>query len=109
MTVLFRMLFRMTETGKANAMSTDPWGIDATYEDAAGKLQTVSEQAIEGIRTAIGRPGASLPFGSDDHAGRVATHRTVAPSRSIVSVRQPEASHAMRNLLTRVPKSSQSM
>ena len=56
MTVLFRMLFRMTETGKANAMSTDPWGIDATYEDAAGKLQTVSEQAIEGIRTAIGRP-----------------------------------------------------
>ena len=37
-------------------MSTDPWGIDATYEDAAGTLQTVSEQAIEGIRTAIGRP-----------------------------------------------------
>jgi 4-alpha-glucanotransferase len=56
MTVLFRMLFRITDTGKANAMSTDPWGIDATYEDAAGKLQTVSEQAIEGIRTAIGRP-----------------------------------------------------
>jgi 4-alpha-glucanotransferase len=41
---------------KANAMSTDPWGIDATYEDAAGKIQMVSEQAIEGIRAAIGRP-----------------------------------------------------
>jgi len=37
-------------------MGTDAWGIDATYEDAAGILQTVSEQAIEGIRTAIGRP-----------------------------------------------------
>lgn len=37
-------------------MSTDLWGIDATYEDAAGTLQMVSHQAIEGIRTAIGRP-----------------------------------------------------
>ena len=37
-------------------MSTDPWGIDPTYEDAAGRLKTVSEQAIEGIRIAIGRP-----------------------------------------------------
>ena len=37
-------------------MSTDPWGIDATYEDAAGILTTVSEQAIATIRTAIGPP-----------------------------------------------------
>jgi 4-alpha-glucanotransferase len=37
-------------------MNTDPWGIDATYADAAGTFQTVSEQAIEGIRSAIGRP-----------------------------------------------------
>jgi 4-alpha-glucanotransferase len=37
-------------------MSTDRWGIDATYEDAAGTIQTVSKQAIARIRTAIGRP-----------------------------------------------------
>ena len=37
-------------------MSTDPWGIDATYEDAAGTTQTVSEQAIARIRTSIRRP-----------------------------------------------------
>ena len=37
-------------------MSTDPWGIDGTYEDAAGTIQTVSEQDIARIRTAIGRP-----------------------------------------------------
>ena len=35
---------------------TDPWGIDTTYEDAAGTIQTVPEQAIARIRTAIGRP-----------------------------------------------------
>ena len=37
-------------------MSTDPWGIDATYEDATGTTQTVSEQAIARIRTSIRRP-----------------------------------------------------
>ena len=37
-------------------MSTDPWGIDATYEDAAGTTQTASEQAIARIRTSIRRP-----------------------------------------------------
>jgi 4-alpha-glucanotransferase len=37
-------------------MSTDPWGVDSTYEDAAGSLKTVSEQDIARIRTAIGRP-----------------------------------------------------
>ena len=54
--MLFGRLFRVTDAGKANAMNTDPWGIDATYADAAGTFQTVSEQAIEGIRSAIGRP-----------------------------------------------------
>ena len=37
-------------------MSTDLWGIDGTYVDAAGTIQTVSKQALEGIRTAIGCP-----------------------------------------------------
>ncbi|MDN5942955.1 MAG: 4-alpha-glucanotransferase, partial [Nitrospira sp.] len=41
---------------KVQTTSTDPWGIDGTYEDAAGTIQTVSEQAIARIRTAIGRP-----------------------------------------------------
>ena len=44
-------------------MSTDPWGIDATYEDAAGTTQTVSKQAIARIRTSIRRqprPARSL-------------------------------------------------
>ncbi|MEX5218866.1 MAG: 4-alpha-glucanotransferase [Nitrospira sp.] len=36
----------------------DPWGIDKTYEDAAGKVQRVSEQTIDSIRTAMGRPPA---------------------------------------------------
>ena len=36
----------------------DPWGIDKTYEDAAGKVQRVSEQTIDLIRTAMGRPPA---------------------------------------------------
>ena len=36
--------------------TTNPWGIDATYEDAAGKVQHVSEQTIESIRNAMGRP-----------------------------------------------------
>ena len=44
-------------------MSTDPWGIDVTYEDAAGTTQTVSKQAIARIRTSIRRqprPARSL-------------------------------------------------
>jgi hypothetical protein len=27
--------------------TSNPWGIDATYEDAAGKVQRVSEQTTE--------------------------------------------------------------
>lgn len=41
---------------RVQTMSPDPWGIDETYEDAAGTIQTVSEQALARIRTAIGRP-----------------------------------------------------
>jgi 4-alpha-glucanotransferase len=37
-------------------MSGDAWGIDAVYKDAAGKAQTVSQESIETIRSAIGRP-----------------------------------------------------
>jgi 4-alpha-glucanotransferase len=37
-------------------MSRDSWGIDKTYEDAAGKLQEVSDEAVEAIRQAMGRP-----------------------------------------------------
>jgi 4-alpha-glucanotransferase len=44
--------------------TSNPWGIDATYEDAAGKVQRVSEQTIEAIRTAMGRlpSQAGSPF-----------------------------------------------
>jgi len=37
-------------------MSRDAWGIDAVYEDASGKKQTVSRESLEAIRSAIGRP-----------------------------------------------------
>ena len=37
-------------------MFTDSWGIDKTYEDAAGKLQQVPDEAVEAIRKAMGRP-----------------------------------------------------
>ena len=37
-------------------MSRDAWGIDAVFEDAAGKKQTVSPESLEAIRSAIGRP-----------------------------------------------------
>ena len=43
-------------------MSTDPWGVDGRYEDAAGTTHTISKQAIARIRTAIGRPPS--PAGS---------------------------------------------
>jgi hypothetical protein len=34
----------------------DAWGIDAVYEDAAGKKQSVSRRSLETIRSAIGSP-----------------------------------------------------
>ena len=37
-------------------MTTDPWGIDPTYEDAAGTLQQVSAEAMAAIRKAMGQP-----------------------------------------------------
>ena len=37
-------------------MSCDAWGIDAVYQDAAGKEQGVSRESIEVIRSVIGRP-----------------------------------------------------
>jgi 4-alpha-glucanotransferase len=37
-------------------MSRDSWGIEKTYEDAAGKLQEVSDEAVAAIRKAMGRP-----------------------------------------------------
>ncbi len=37
-------------------MSTDPWGIEGTYEDAAGTTRRVPKQAVARIRAAIGRP-----------------------------------------------------
>ena len=37
-------------------MSTDAWGIDVTYEDAAGALQHISEKDLQVLRSAIGPP-----------------------------------------------------
>jgi 4-alpha-glucanotransferase len=37
-------------------MTTDPWGIDPTYEDAAGTLQQVSAEVMSAVRKAMGRP-----------------------------------------------------
>jgi 4-alpha-glucanotransferase len=37
-------------------MARDAWGIEKTYEDAAGKLQQVSDEAVAAIRKAMGRP-----------------------------------------------------
>jgi 4-alpha-glucanotransferase len=37
-------------------MNTDPWGVQATYEDAAGHLQPVSKEAMARIRKSMGRP-----------------------------------------------------
>lgn len=37
-------------------MSRDAWGIDAVYQDAAGKEQQVSPESIDAIRSAIGHP-----------------------------------------------------
>ena len=37
-------------------MSRDAWGIDAVYQDAAGKEQRVSRESIDAIRSAIGSP-----------------------------------------------------
>ncbi len=60
-------------------MNTDAWGIDVTYEDAAGALQHISEEDLQVLRSAIGplpkmtgswfeepvkvvRPGESIPL-----------------------------------------------
>ena len=37
-------------------MSTDAWGIDGTYEDAAGALKHISEEDLQILRSAIGQP-----------------------------------------------------
>jgi 4-alpha-glucanotransferase len=37
-------------------MSRDSWGIDKTYEDAAGRIQEVSDESVGAIRNAMGRP-----------------------------------------------------
>lgn len=37
-------------------MSHDAWGIDAAYQDAAGKEQRISRESIDAIRSAIGSP-----------------------------------------------------
>jgi 4-alpha-glucanotransferase len=37
-------------------VTTDPWGIDKTYQDAAGEMQEVSDEAMAAIRDAMGRP-----------------------------------------------------
>ena len=37
-------------------MSTDAWGIDGTYEDAAGALKHISEKDLQVLRSAIGQP-----------------------------------------------------
>lgn len=47
-------------------MSRDSWGIDRTYEDAAGKLQEVSDEAVEAIRNAMGRPPRPVHSWFDD-------------------------------------------
>ncbi len=45
---------------------SDAWGIQARYEDAAGKMQEVSAESILGIRRTMGRPPASPPSWFDD-------------------------------------------
>ena len=40
-------------------MNTDAWGIDVTYEDAAGVLKHVSDDALQALRSAIGDPPRS--------------------------------------------------
>ncbi len=37
-------------------MPQDAWGIDAVYQDAAGKEQQVSLESVEAIRSVIGHP-----------------------------------------------------
>ena len=37
-------------------MTTDAWGIDPTYEDAAGALQHISVEDLQVLRSAIGQP-----------------------------------------------------
>ena len=40
-------------------MNTDAWGIDVTYEDAAGVLKHVSDEDLQVLRSAIGEPPRS--------------------------------------------------
>ncbi|MGC3973499.1 MAG: 4-alpha-glucanotransferase [Nitrospira sp.] len=40
--------------GKQSGMTTDAWGIQAQYEDAAGKMRKVSKSSLTRIRAAMG-------------------------------------------------------
>src|SRR5918998_2571699 len=50
---------RIELTASEARMKTDEWGIDVKYDDAAGVSKQVSDDALEALRSAIGRPPES--------------------------------------------------